>query len=377
MTDRPRRVVVLRGAAANPWDLRPWEDLGEHYDVSVLVPDNNQYDVGALRKVRAVPVRTVGGRLPGGPPGRLATRAVGERYLGLRELLADADLVHAAELGYWFSWQAARLKAELGFRLALTVWETLPFVDAYRNVRTRRYRRAVLAATDRFMATTERARDALLLEGAPVDRVSIASPGIDVERFAAAREPAPRADGRHLVLSIGRLVWEKGHQDLLRAVALLRERGRDDVRVLIVGVGPEERRLRGVVRDLALDDVVELRGWVPYDELPSVYAQASCLVLASLGIPFWEEQFGMVLAEAMAAHVPILAAASGAIPEVVGDSGTLFAAGDWQGLASALADGPLGGTPGARRVPEQTRLERFSSAAAATRLRAVYDELLT
>lgn len=375
---RPRRVVVLRGTAANPWDLRPWEDLGEGYEVSVLVPDANRYDVGALRRVRAVPVRTVGGRLraAGARAGALATRAVGERYLGLEPLLRGADLVHAAELGYWFSWQAARCKAALGFRLALTVWETLPFADAYRNVRTRRYRREVLAATDLFLATTERARAALLLEGAPAQRIVVAPPGIDVERFGAAREPAPRADGRHLIVSIGRLVWEKGHQDLLRAVALLRARGRDDVRVLIVGVGPEERRLRGVVRDLALDDVVELRGWVPYDELPRVYAQASCLVLASLPTPFWEEQFGMVLAEAMAAHVPIVAAASGAIPEVVGESGTLFGPGDWAGLAGVLADGPLATAPGTRRAPERERLERYSSAAAAARLRAAYDELL-
>ncbi|HEX4806967.1 MAG TPA: glycosyltransferase family 4 protein [Conexibacter sp.] len=378
MTARaPRRVVVLRGTAANPWDLRPWERLGEHYDVTALVPPNNQYDVGALRNVRAIPARTVGGHLrAGGRAGALATRAVGERYLGLEPLLRGADLVHAAELGYWFSWQAARCKPRLGYRLALTVWETLPFADAYRNVRTRRYRRDVLAATDLFLAATERAREALLLEGAPAERVVVAPPGIDVDRFAAGRTPAPRADGRHLLLSIGRLVWEKGHQDLLRAVALLRARGRDDVRVLIVGVGPEERRLRGVVRDLGLGDAVELRGWVPYDELPAVYAQASCLVLASLPTPFWEEQFGMVLAEAMAAHVPIVAAASGAIPEVVGASGTLFAPGDWAGLAGVLADGPLAAAPGARRAPEPERLERFSSAAAAARLRDAYDALL-
>jgi glycosyltransferase involved in cell wall biosynthesis len=99
-------------------------------------------------------------------------------------------------------------------------------------------------------------------------------------------------------------------------------------------------------------------------------------VLASLPTPFWEEQFGMVLAEAMAAHVPVVAASSGAIPEVVGASGTLFAPGDWRGLADALARGPLAAEPGSRRVPEAERLERYSSAAAAARLRVAYDELL-
>lgn len=370
-----RRVVLLRGNAANVWELRAWEQLGAGYEVSVVVPDANDYDVSALR-LRKVPIRTAGGRMPGGPLGRFATKAVGERYLGLAEALRGADVVHAAELGYWFSWQAARLRPELGYKLALTVWETLPFVDAYRNVRTRRYRRTVLGAADHFLATTARARDALILEGAPPERITVAQPGIAVERFAPARTARPRADGRRLILSIGRLVWEKGHQDLLRAVALLRARGRDDVRVLIVGRGPEEKRLRAVVRDLRLDDVVELRGFVDHDELPQVYAEATCLFLGSLAVPYWEEQFGMVLAEAMAAHVPIVAAASGAIPEVVGDDGTLFPPGDWAGLAERLADGPLAAPAGTRRAPDPARLERYSDVAQAGRLRAVYDELL-
>jgi len=374
-SSRPHRVVLLRGNSANIPELRTWEVLGDGYEVTVLVPEANEADVSALGLTQ-LPIRTVGGRIPGGRVGALATRAVGERYLGLADALRGADVVHAAELGFWFSWQAARLKRELDFKLVLTVWETLPFVDAYRNMRTRRYRREVLAATDRFLPTTARARDALVLEGAEPERIAVAPPGIALERFAVAQRAAPPVDGRHLILSIGRLVWEKGHQDLLRAVALLRARGRDDMRVLIVGVGPEERRLRGVIRDLRLDDVVELRGYVDHDELPQVYAQASCLVLASLAIRYWEEQFGLVLAEAMAGHVPVVAAASGAIPEVVGDSGTLFGPGDWAGLADVLERGPLAAPPATRRAPDAALLERYSREAQAARLRAAYEAVL-
>ncbi|MEA2303020.1 MAG: hypothetical protein QOH43_300 [Solirubrobacteraceae bacterium] len=367
-----RRVVVLRGGSVNPWELRSWARVGAPYDVSVLVPEGNLHEVPG--ELTHVPVRTAGdriGRALPGAAGALATRAVGERYLGLEERLRGADVVHAAELGYWFSWQAARLKERLGFRLVLTCWETLPFRDAYRNVRTRRYRRDVLGATDLFLATTERARAALLVEGALAGRIEVAPPGIDVDRFAAAREPAVQ-EGR-LVLSVGRLVWEKGHQDLLRAVALLRAGGEGaDLRVLIVGAGPEEGRLRRAVADLGLDGVVELRGTIGYDELPAVYARASCLVLASLPVWSWEEQFGMVLAEAMAAHLPIVASTSGAIPEVVGDDATLVPPGDWVGLAEALRDLPRQ----ARRAPDPARLERFSAPAAAARLRAAYDRVL-
>ena len=369
------RVVLLRGCSAAPWDLYPHERLPPEYRVSVLVPRDNLYGLTDLN-IERLPARTLSDLLPGGPAGRLAVRAAGERFLRLARHLRGADVVHAAELGNWYSAQAARLKARLGFRLVVSAWETLPLLNAYRNVRTRPYARHVLALADRFLATTERAREALLLEGAPAERILVCPPGIETDRFAAAREATPPSDGTHLILSAGRLVWEKGHQDLLRAVALLRLRGRDDVRALIVGQGPEAKRLVALAADLRLDDVVEFRAAVPYSEMPAVYAGASCLVLASLPVRFWEEQFGMVLAEAMAGHVPIVASTSGAIPEVAGPGAEYIAPGDWVGLANVLEAGPLARAPGARRAPEEERLRRFSATAAIARLRAVYDELL-
>lgn len=367
------RVVLLRGHNANEWELRSWEHLAPDYAVSVLVPKGNLYETSGLR-LKRVPVRTLGDRLPGRRIGHLATRAAGERYIGLREQLAGADIVHAAELGFWFSAQAARCKDELGFKLVLTVWQTLPF--AYPNVRMRRYRRETLAGADLFLAMTERARKALLLEGAPEERVTVCPPGIDVDRFAAAHHAAPQADGGHLVLSVGRLAWEKGHQDLLRALALLRHSGRRDVRVEIVGTGPERSRLERLADDLGLTDAVIFRGGIPNDQLPDLYARASCLVLASLPTPFWEEQFGMVLAEALAARLPIVATSSGAIPEVLGDDGHLVTTGDWVGLAAALAEGPLAGAPATRSTPLPERVEHLSTTAAAARLRGAYEAVL-
>ncbi|HVW18896.1 MAG TPA: glycosyltransferase family 4 protein, partial [Solirubrobacteraceae bacterium] len=176
------RVTLLRGTAASPWELRAWEGVGEPYDVEVLIPRANLYDT-SLVALRKRPVRTVGGLLPAP-----AARLVGERYLGLRRALAGTDVVHSAEISPWFAVQPARLKRRLGFRLVLTVWETLPFVDAYRNVRTRAYRREVLAAADLLLPTTSRAADALALEGVDAARVELCPPGVDVDRFAPARE---------------------------------------------------------------------------------------------------------------------------------------------------------------------------------------------
>jgi glycosyltransferase involved in cell wall biosynthesis len=369
------RVVLLRGLSVAPWDLAPYELLEPDYDVSVVLAPGNIYGTGDLALERR-PARSVSSLLPPGRLGQLATRAVGERFIGLGSRLEGAAIVHAAELGNWYSAQAARLKRRLGFKLVVTTWETLPLRSAYRNVRTRPYARDVLAATDRFLATTERARSALLLEGAPSERITICPPGIDLARFALAREPKARADGRHLILSVGRLVWEKGHQDLLRALALLRLRGRDDFRAVVIGDGPEGERLRAVAADFGLGAVVEFRATLPYGEMPALYAQASCLVLASLPVRFWEEQFGMVLAEAMAGQLSIVASSSGAIPEVLGSGGVYVTPGDWVGLADRLEQGPLSQPPGTRSGAPAELLERFSTSAAAARLRAAYGELL-
>ena len=135
-------------------------------------------------------------------------------------------------------------------------------------------------------------------------------------------------------------------------------------------------------------DAVEFSS-VPYDSMPALYARASCMVLASLATAsggfwlgdrprfFWEEQFGLVLAEAMAAGLPILASRSGAIPEVVGDSASYFLPGDWMELARLLAAGPLSRPPATRveHPPERVRL--YSTEAMAERLASAYDRVAT
>jgi glycosyltransferase involved in cell wall biosynthesis len=99
-------------------------------------------------------------------------------------------------------------------------------------------------------------------------------------------------------------------------------------------------------------------------------------VLASLAQWHWEEQFGMVLAEAMAASVPIVASSSGAIPEVTGGRATLFSPGDWLGLARALAEGPLSAPPGTPRQHDPELVARYSVRAAAERLASAYEAVL-
>jgi glycosyltransferase involved in cell wall biosynthesis len=364
----------VRGHQANPWELRPWEEppIADNFAVTYLRSRRGWFDTGSLR-IDSRTAWTMRDLLPPGALGDLAVRLPGDRYLGLSAALRDADIVHAQELGYWYSMQAAKLKRRMNFRLVLTVWETIPLLDAYRNIRTRSYRALTLAETDLFLAATERARASLLLEGVSAERIRVCPPGVAIDRFGARRDRAPAT--APVILSPGRLVWEKGHQDVLRALALLRgallSAPAVDARVLIVGSGPEEGRLRAYARELGVADAVEFRGFIPYAEMPDTYAESACVVLASLPTWSWEEQFGMVLPEAMAAGVPVIASSSGAIPEVAGSRADSFSPGDWMTLAEKLRK--------ALSVEERTPTsdsERYSTAAAAAGLAAAYEEVL-
>jgi glycosyltransferase involved in cell wall biosynthesis len=385
------RVLIVRGHQATPWELRPWQELPERFEVAFLLTGSNRFDTPP--GLRAERVRALRDLLPGGALGDAGALLLGDRYLSAEEHFASVDVVHAEELSYWFAAEAAKRKRAHGFRLVQTVWETLPLMAAYRNRHARRYRELVLAETDLFLAATERAAAALRLEGVESARIEVCAPGIDVERFALA-PPDPRP-AVHTIVSPGRLVWEKGHHDALRALAAL-HRGIVTLpggavvkpRLLLVGAGPEAGRLREHAAELGLSGAVEIGG-VPYERMPAVFAGASAMVLASqasagaayhpFDIPhaFWEEQFGFVLIEALAAGLAIVASANGAIPEVLaGAPAELVTPGDWMGIARALAAGPLSRPPATRVPAPAAVLERYSTNAAARRLATAYDRVL-
>ncbi|MEA2310414.1 MAG: phosphatidyl-myo-inositol dimannoside synthase [Solirubrobacteraceae bacterium] len=385
------QVLLVRGHHPTVWGLRAWERLGPRYDVRLMVTGSPRYDVGALNLPR-VPVKALRDRLPGGPAGDALALALRDRVLKPDAAFGSADIVHAEELSLWFAAQAARLKRKLGYKLVLTVWETIPLLDAFRSPHARAFRKDTLAHADLFLAASRRAFDGLRLEGVPEEKIRLTYPGIDTAHFSVP--PATGVD-EHVILSPGRLEWEKGHHDVLRALAALRRglvpappQAVERMRLVLVGSGPERERLGQHAAELGVADRVEFAS-VPYDDMPALYARASAMVLASLprsgctlypgDIPrcFWEEQFGMVIAESMAAGLPLILASSGAIPEVAGPRADYFAPGDWMAIASHLAEGPLSRAPATRIEHEPERIATYSLTAAAQRLTAAYDELLS
>jgi colanic acid/amylovoran biosynthesis glycosyltransferase len=168
------------------------------------------------------------------------------------------------------------------------------------------------------------------------EKIRVIHCGVDPTLFAP-RSPA-RADGPIRLLCVAALEEKKGHRYLVEACALLRDRGVDFVCDL-VGEGPLRGEIESRVAGLGLGEHIRVLGGKPRPEVIRMLAEADVAVLASLvtkggkreGIP-------VVLMEAMASAVPVVATAISGIPELVedGSTGLLVPPREVEPLADAL-----------------------------------------
>lgn len=157
--------------------------------------------------------------------------------------------------------------------------------------------------------------------------------GLDLERFAHRTGPRPAS-----VCAVGRLVEKKGFDVLLQALALLRPR-RPDLRLDLVGAGPEEQRLRDLCSALGLDDRVVFHGPLPQARVREVVAAAGVFAAPCVvGADGNRDGLPTVLLEALALGTPCVATPVTGIPEAVRheETGLLVPESDPVALAAAI-----------------------------------------
>lgn len=160
------------------------------------------------------------------------------------------------------------------------------------------------------------------------DRAVVVPNGVQASDFVGAQ---PIAHPRRYVLGIGRLVPQKGFEDLIGAFALIRDK--TDVDLLIAGSGPSSGNLRALTTSLGLDDRVRFLGPTNRELTAQVFAGACAFVL-----PSHIEPQGIVVSESMVAGVPVLATAVGGVTETVihGQNGLLVPPRDPASMAESL-----------------------------------------
>jgi len=161
---------------------------------------------------------------------------------------------------------------------------------------------------------------------------------------------------------VGRLVPQKGLDNLLQALAL--QRGLK-WRLTIVGDGPEREPLEALATELRLAARVRWTGGLPTDQVANLWPDLDVLVMPSRSSEEWREANGQVLMEAMANEVAVLGTDSGVIPELIGDSGVVVPAGDTPMLSMALA-----------KLSEQPTRKALAQAARARALRLYSDDAI-
>ena len=161
---------------------------------------------------------------------------------------------------------------------------------------------------------------------------------------------------------VGRLVPQKGLDNLLQALAL--QRGAK-WRLTIVGDGPEREPLEQLATDLRLAARVRWTGGLPAEQVANLWPDLDVLVQPSLALPDWREANGQILMEAMANEVAVLGTDSGVIPELIADAGVVVSAGDVEGLAAGLL-----------RMTDQATRRGLAAAARARALRLYSDDAI-
>ncbi|UCD82056.1 MAG: glycosyltransferase, partial [Desulfobacterales bacterium] len=133
---------------------------------------------------------------------------------------------------------------------------------------------------------------------------------------------------------LGRVNREKGVQTLIEAATQTPA----DIGYVVIGRGDFRGEAESLAHRLGLSERITFIDTLPHETIPDVMKSLDLMVLPSLTTPTWKEQFGQVLIEAMACGVPVVGSNSGAIPEVIGDSGLIFSEGDAQALAKAIME---------------------------------------
>ena len=226
--------------------------------------------------------------------------------------------------------------------------------------------------TDAMIAVSDAVRDhvASALRKDP-SAICVVENGVNLERIAGGTRDAVRREFGlscdHVVVGlIGRVCQQKGQQDLIAAAKHLASR-QPNLRYLLVGDHEDKdlsHRLRGEVSAAGLGDVVYFTGF--RRDMANVYA-----ALDILAAPSRWEGFGLMLVEAMAVGVPIVATNVGAIPDVLdgGRSGLLVEPQQPAGLAEAIIR--LVEEPALRRAlvgAGQIRARRYSWEQSARRI---------
>ena len=239
------------------------------------------------------------------------------------------------------------------------------------------FRHRLARQGDLFLCVSSFIRERVLAMGFPESLTHVHYTGVDCQ----AIQPRDPGEETPTILNVARLVDMKGTQYLIRAFRALAQR-HPAVTLVIIGDGPLRRSLQALTKTLQLQCRVQFLGALPHAQVLGWIRRAAMLVLPSVRTTTGRvEGLGMVLLEAAATGVPVVASRVGGIAEGVvdGETGFLVAERDIEALSRRLND--LLDEPAARlrmRIQARRFVERqFDIRRQDEILESLYDAVLS
>ncbi len=227
------------------------------------------------------------------------------------------DLIHA----HWVLPQGLiAVFAKLFYKTPVVTTAHGSDVFALRGRLFDRLRGYVLKQSDAWTSNSQATADAVG-EKNFLSQPHILPMGVDVKRFQSGERQKLRQglpDDECVLLFIGRLVEQKGLANLLQALSLLPSTLRDRTSLWVIGDGQDRGRLERYAQGLGIGGKIRFWGHLNNDLLPDFYAAADLLVAPSGGA----EGQGVVISEAFAARLCVLATRVGGIAETIEDGHT-------------------------------------------------------
>jgi len=377
-----KKVAVIRGISLNKWEMQNYEPITRH-DVTAICAYGNLFDTANI-EIKKVYLKSLEAVVK--PPlhryWTFLLRKFGYRYhmMGLRKLLTAFDVAHTADTWYAFSYQSALVKKKYGIRLVVTQWENIPFALEDMPL-VRHVKKVVRGNADLFLAVSHSSEMALLKEGVPKVKIHVIPMGVDIRRFhpmckdRGLCSKLGLADDDIVFLFVGRLVKEKGILDLISAYGAIAHDFPSKTRLMVSGEGSLREMAEHHAHRLGIEKSVAFIGSQPYDEMPRLFSIADIFVLPSVPTRTWEEQYGMVLVEAMASGKALISTHTGAIPEIVGPTGLLIPPGQPNRLYEAMRELAINGQKREElgKIARSMAIERYDSRHIAGTLSGIYD----
>jgi glycosyltransferase involved in cell wall biosynthesis len=236
-------------------------------------------------------------------------------------VIKNCDLVHAHGHVYMSSFLAGKIAKKYNKPFIVTQHNTFidyqSILNMLEHINDCTIGKSVLKSANSIITVSKETKKYVLRLGADKSKTTVIYNGVDTDFFHPvdkedSRKKLGLPKSRKIIFSVRRLVYKNGLDTLIESIPLLKP-DYPNLLFVIAGKGPSRKFIEDRIKDLGIEANIKLTGFVPDRLLPVYYDSADYFILPSAS----GEGLPLVLLEAMACGLPVIATAVGGTPEII------------------------------------------------------------